>query len=313
MQLINEQDDLAFTLLDLVEHALEAFLKLAAVLGTRDQRAHIQAEDAAVFQVLGHVAAHDPLGQAFCDGGLADAGLTDQHRVVLAFPGQDADDVADLHITADDRVQLVLLGGGDQIGAVLLKGVVGFLGVVAGDALVAADGGQLLHEFFLRDAELAQQLTGCLAGALQDAEEYMLHADVFVLHLLGLIFGGVQGAVQVARDIDLVGVTAGTRHAGQGGDFLHRGGGKSARVDIHLGQHLGDQPVGLLGKCGQDVLLLHGLVGIFNGKALRTLQSLDGFLGELVHVHIADLLWCGHDVIPWQKPNRTANVAGGGC
>ena len=61
-------------------------------------------------QRLGHVAGHDPLGQALDDGGLADAGLADQHRVVLGAAGQHLDDPADLGVTADDRVELARRG-----------------------------------------------------------------------------------------------------------------------------------------------------------------------------------------------------------
>ena len=61
-------------------------------------------------QRLGHVAGDDPLGQALDDGGLADAGLADQHRVVLGPPGQHLDDPADLGVPADDRVELAVAG-----------------------------------------------------------------------------------------------------------------------------------------------------------------------------------------------------------
>ena len=56
-------------------------------LRARDQRAHVQRQHALVPQVLRHVAGDDLLRQAFDDRGLADAGLTDDHRVVLACGG----------------------------------------------------------------------------------------------------------------------------------------------------------------------------------------------------------------------------------
>ena len=61
-------------------------------------------------QRLGHVAGHDPLGQALHDRGLADAGLADQHRVVLGPPGQHLDDPPDLGVPADHRVELAVAG-----------------------------------------------------------------------------------------------------------------------------------------------------------------------------------------------------------
>ena len=42
VQLVDEEDDLAVGLLDLLEHRLEAVLKLTAVLGARDQGGHVQ-------------------------------------------------------------------------------------------------------------------------------------------------------------------------------------------------------------------------------------------------------------------------------
>ena len=88
VQLVDEQDDLALGVLDLLEHGLEALLELAAVLGARDERAQVERDDALVLQALGHVAAHDALGEALGDGGLADARLADEHRVVLGPPAE---------------------------------------------------------------------------------------------------------------------------------------------------------------------------------------------------------------------------------
>ena len=57
-------------------------------------------------RLLRHVALGDALGQAFHDGGLAHAGLADEHRVVLGAPAQHLQHPADLLVPADDRVQL---------------------------------------------------------------------------------------------------------------------------------------------------------------------------------------------------------------
>jgi hypothetical protein len=40
-----------------------------------------------VVQAFGHVAVDDPLRQSFDDCGLADAGIADQHRIVLGTAG----------------------------------------------------------------------------------------------------------------------------------------------------------------------------------------------------------------------------------
>ena len=106
VQLVDEQDDLAFLLGEVVEHGLQALFEFAAELGARDQRAHVEREDALALQALGHFAVDDALREAFDDGGLADARLADEHRVVLRAALQHLDRAADLIVAADDRIEL---------------------------------------------------------------------------------------------------------------------------------------------------------------------------------------------------------------
>ncbi len=80
-----------------------------AVGGSGDQRAHVEGDHAAFAQRLGHVAGDDPLGEALDDRGLADAGLADQHGVVLRAPGENLDHATDLLVAPDHRVELALL------------------------------------------------------------------------------------------------------------------------------------------------------------------------------------------------------------
>ncbi len=86
VQLVDEEDDAALRGLHLGEHALQALLELAAILGAGDERAHVEREQLLVLEALGHVALDDAQRQAFRDGGLADAGLADQHGIVLGAP-----------------------------------------------------------------------------------------------------------------------------------------------------------------------------------------------------------------------------------
>ena len=104
VQLVDERDDLAVGVLDLLEDGLEPLLELAAVLRAGDHRGEVERDQRLPRSDSGHVAGHDPLRETLDDGGLADAGLADQHRVVLGPPGQHLDDPADLGVAADDRV-----------------------------------------------------------------------------------------------------------------------------------------------------------------------------------------------------------------
>ena len=98
MQLVDEED--AAGLLDLGDDLLQPLFELAAVLGAGDQRADIERDQPLVLQLLRHIAADDALGQAFDDGGLADARLADQRRVVLGAPREDLHHALDLDLTA---------------------------------------------------------------------------------------------------------------------------------------------------------------------------------------------------------------------
>ena len=290
MQLINEEDDFAFRLFDLVQNALQTFLKLAAVLSARDQRTHIQTEHGTVLQIFGHITAHDTLCQSFGDGGLADTSLTNQHRVVLALTAQNADNVADLAVTADNRVQLVGAGHLHKVLTVLFQRVVGVLRVITRHPLIATHCTKGLHKFLGCDAKSLKYFAGSLTRALQNAQENVLHADIFILHLLGLLLRCIEGAVEVIGDVDLLRVAAGAGHAGQCLHPLQSRLRKGVRVGAHGLQHLWNQTILLLGQCGQQVLLLHCVVGIFHRDALCSLQSLTGFLCHLFDVHSAYLL-----------------------
>ena len=131
VQLVDEQDDLPVGVGDFLEDGFEALFELAAILGAGHQRAEVERHDALVFEAFGHVAAHDALGQAFDDGGLAHAWLADQHRVVLGAPRQDLDGAPDLLVATDDRVELAGARHRGQVAAVLLERLVGRLGVSA--------------------------------------------------------------------------------------------------------------------------------------------------------------------------------------
>src|SRR5207237_10565714 len=109
MQLVDEENDLTFGALDLVQDRLESLLELAAVLGARQKRADVERPYALALQAFRDVAGDNPLREPFDDRRLADAGIADQHRVVLRAPRQYLDHAPDLLVPADDRVELAVL------------------------------------------------------------------------------------------------------------------------------------------------------------------------------------------------------------
>src|ERR671928_194286 len=107
---------------------------------------------------LRDVAGDDALGEALDDRRLADAGLADQHGVVLRAAAEDLDDAADLLVAADDRVELALLGLLGQVAAVLLERAVLLLAGLVGHAVRAAHLLDGLEQRVLRRAVGAQRV-----------------------------------------------------------------------------------------------------------------------------------------------------------
>ena len=109
VDLVDEQDRLR-ALGQLLQHRLQPLLEVAAVLGAGEQRAHVERIHLVVAQQLGHVALVDPAREPFGDRGLADAGLADQQRIVLAPAAQHLDHALELVLAADQRIDLAGLG-----------------------------------------------------------------------------------------------------------------------------------------------------------------------------------------------------------
>jgi hypothetical protein len=139
VQLVDEQDDLAFLLGEVVEHALQALLELAAELGAGDQRAHVERQDALALEHLGHFAVDDALREAFDNRGLAHARLADEHGVVLGAAGEHLDGAADLVIAADHRVELARRGTRGEVDGVFLERTALLLGLRVVHRFAAAD------------------------------------------------------------------------------------------------------------------------------------------------------------------------------
>ena len=112
----------SFVFRELLDDLLEALLELAAVLGAGDERADVERQDALVEQDVGDVAGDDPVGEALGDGGLADARLADERRVVLRLATEDLDDPLDLLLAADDRIELARARGLGEVDAELVDG-----------------------------------------------------------------------------------------------------------------------------------------------------------------------------------------------
>jgi len=287
MNLVDEKNDVAFRILDLLKDRFQAFLKFAPVLGARDKRAHIKGEYGLVLQALGHVAPHYSLGQALRDGGFAHAGLADKNGVVLGLAREYADDVSYLGIAADDRIQLVVSGPLHQVGAVFCQRVVGVLRVIRGHR-AAADLGQFLGKSVFGYAVVGENALDGRSLIGKYADHQVLHRQIFVAHAFGGLLGGFQHSVGLGRQIYLRG--GGAAYLGQTGNGGVKLRQKPVAVHAHLAQQRRDEPAVLIDQGIQQMLRCYILIVVFIRHAFGGFYCFNGFLRIVVGIHCSSLL-----------------------
>ena len=281
VQLIDEQNDPPFLLGKLVEHRLQPFLELAAVLGAGDQRRHVQGQHAFVLQPFGHFTVDDALGQPLDDGGLADAGLADQHRVVLGAALQHLDGAAAFIVTADHRVQLAAFRPRGEILGVLLQRFHLVFRVGVSDRFTAADFLDFLRQHLLLDAGVLEQFAQ-FPAVITGRQQQRLGGHVLVAALLGLAVRQVEqprqplGQLYVAVELP------------DGGQFIHghfQGGDHIRRVGAGLFQQRRRDPATLLQQRQQQVHRFNRTVALTHGQGLGFAQRFLQACGKFVHSH----------------------------
>ena len=203
VQLVDEEDQVALRVANLVQHGLQPLLELAAVLGAGDHRAEVEGHDALVLEAFGDVALDDAAGEALDDRGLADAGLADQHRVVLGAAGEHLDDPADLLVAPNDRVELAGAGSFGEVSAEALERLVLLFGVLGGDAVTAAHVAQDLEQLVVGGANTVGQ-----------REDEVFGREVLVMQLGALAVGGLEGVPRLPAELWL-GAAVGAGDLGQ--------------------------------------------------------------------------------------------------
>ena len=185
----------------LLQHGLQPLLELAAIFRARDQRAEIERQQLLVLQALRHVAVENAQRQALDDRGLADAGLADQHRIVLGAAGEHLDGAADFLVAPDHRIELAVARGLGQVAGIFLQRVIGVFGRrrIGGAALAQAFDRRV--EVLRRDAALAEDGAGVAVLLERQPEQQPLDGDEAVAGLFGGLFRGVERPRQIlARD-----------------------------------------------------------------------------------------------------------------
>ncbi len=232
-------------------------LEITAVAAAGHERAEVEGVQLLVLERLGHLSAHDVLREALDDGGLADAGLTDEDRVVLGAPRQHLHDPLDLLLATDHRVELALAGSLGEVAAELIehqrcrRGALG--GATGGRGLLALIAAEQLDDLLAHPVEVRAELDEHLGGhtlALADqAEQDVLGADVVVAELQRLAQRQLQDLLRPRREGD---VSAGglLTLADDLLDLLAHG----LQGDAQALQSLGRDSLTLVDEAEQDVL-----------------------------------------------------------
>ena len=254
VNLVDEEDDLAFGLRHFLHDALQSLLKLTLVFCTGQQRTHVEREELLVLQVLWHVAAHDALGQTFHDGGLTRARFTYQDRVVLRTARQNLQHASYLVVTAYHRIELALTGIVDEILGIFRERL---------EVLVAAHRLHLLSlsqfsngllQTFLGDAGILHDAAG---GAVhrEQCQQHRLHAHELVAHLLGRVLSALQ---HLPGRIGEVGLAA--LHAWQMRNLALHEAFHLLAVHTQLTEQIVGDVLGFLHDAVEQVYRLHSLL-----------------------------------------------------
>ena len=106
VNLIDEEDDLTVAFDHFLYHSLQSLLELALILGSRDERAHVQGIYLPVLQVLRDLPVNNLAGNSFGDGCLTHTRFTYKNRVVLGPARKNLQDPSYLVVPAYHRVEL---------------------------------------------------------------------------------------------------------------------------------------------------------------------------------------------------------------
>jgi hypothetical protein len=286
VQLVDEGDVPALALGQLLHHGLEPLLELTPVLGAGQQLTDVQRHQLAVAKRLGHVAVHDALGQTLHDGGLPDARLADQHRVVLGPPRQHLHHAADLLVPADHRVELSGPRLRRQVPGVPLQRLVLALGRLIGHPVRAPDVREGLPQRIDADPLRAQQCPGGGVLLVGEREQQMLGRDVLVAQGLGLLLRAIEDPVDLAAQGRL---RASALLGGKAADLALGGLRQGRHIQAGLLQQRLHHALGLAEQREQQMGVVDDGVAAASGVLARVAKRLLGLDGQS--------LWSNHRLL----------------
>ena len=251
-----------------LQHGLEPFLELAAILGAGEQRGHVERQHALALERLRHLAVDDALREPFDDRRLADARLADQHRIVLRAALENLDRAADFVVAADHRVELACAGALGQVDGVLLERLALAFGVLVVHLRAAAHRVDRGFERLARQAVLLGDAAG-FALVVGDGEQEHLARDVGVVELLRFLVGAVQQPGEVAAHLH---VAVRAAHLRQTRHRVVERGLQRLHLHARVRQERARRTVLLRDQRGQQVGRFDVLIVMSDGETLRVGQ-----------------------------------------
>ena len=197
VKLIDEEDDLAFALSYFLKNSFQTFLKFTTILGTCNQCSHIQRKNLLILKTFRNIAGNDSLCQSFDCCCLTDTRLTNQYRVILGLTGKNTDDIANLRISSDDRIQFLVSCLLDKILTVFVQSIVSCFRVVTDNSLIASHGRKCLEKSFSGDTEFIKDFLHARTRLCQKREKQMLNRNIFVSHCLRFVLCIYKRFVQI--------------------------------------------------------------------------------------------------------------------
>ena len=228
-----DEEDRVLVVLDLLDDLLQPLLEIAAIARAGQQRAHVEREDGRAGEHVGHFALRDLARQTLRDGGLADARVADEQRVVLVTAAEHLDRAQHLGLAADERIDAAVARFLVEIDAIGVERA--FLLAAFAVATVAA----LAAVALVLDAARRARLVG-ETRALGDAMADVIHRVVARHVLLLQEIDGVAFALGEERDQHIGAadiLAAGRLHADDGAlDDALKAGGRLALVRVFIDQ-----------------------------------------------------------------------------
>ena len=267
-----------------MQHGLEPLLELAAIFRAGHHGAEIERQQFLVEQAFRHVAIDDAQRQTLDDRGLADAGLADQHRIVLGPARKNLDRAADFLVAADDRIELAVARRLRQVAGIFLQRVIGVFrrrGVGGAALAQGLDGG---IEVLRRDAGSGEDFSGLGATFEREREQEPLDRDKAVAGLLARLLGGIEHPAQSRIEIDLPCPAA--RNFGPLGQRRLDGGERRARIAAGAVDQARGEPFRVVEQNLEQVFGRKLLVSLALGERLRRLHETAAAVGIFLEIHV---------------------------